>query len=148
MARLAFGDDSRFEVCDAEIERGGLSFTVDTLETLAAANPDAELILILGADSVKTMNRWKRPERIRELARLAVLTRETGAPGDDDGLSEGVEVVTTRRIDVSSSEVRARLASGKPVKGFVAESVERYISAAKLYMSPEVADTMRPSGSR
>ena len=148
MARLAFGDDSRFEVCDAEIERGGLSFTVDTLETLAAANPDAELILILGADSVKTMNRWKRPERIRELARLAVLTREDGTSGDGDGLPDGVEIVTTRRIDVSSSEVRARLAAGKPVKGFVAESVERYISAAKLYMSSDVADSVRSSVSR
>lgn len=131
MTRLAFGNDPRFEVSSMETDRGGLSYTVDTLEALAAQNPGAELTLLLGMDSLRSMETWRRPGRIRELALLAVFARK----GDDESLPEGVRVVTARRIDVSSTEIRARLAAGQPITGFVAESVERYISTAKLYSS-------------
>lgn len=133
MCRMTFGGDERFEVSSVEMDRGGLSFTVDTLEAIAAQNAGAELILFLGLDSLRTMDTWRRPERIRELAHLAVLTRQEDGAGPVSGLPDDVGFVTMRRVDVSSSEIRARLAAGKPVKGFVAESVERYISAAKLY---------------
>ena len=137
MARLTFGNDPRFEVSAMEIERGGLSYTVDTLEALAAERSGVELVLLLGADAVGSLENWKRPERIRELAKLVALGR-----GDETGtLPEGVERVTTRRIDVSSTEIRSRLAAGKPIRGFVAESVERFIFAAKLYASPTTAET-------
>jgi nicotinate-nucleotide adenylyltransferase len=131
MVRLTFGDDARFEVASMEIDRGGLSFTVDTLETLAASYPEAELVLLLGFDSLATMDKWKRPDRIRELARLAAVSRGERATDEVERL--GVEIVTSRRIDVSSSEIRERLAKGRSIRGFVAESVERYITAAKLY---------------
>ena len=130
MVRLTFGGDPRFEVSSMELERGGLSYTVDTLEALKAQYPDAELCLLLGMDSYRTMDRWKRPERIRELAQVAVFAR---GENDDQAAPPGVTVVTTRRIDVSASEIRARVAAGRSIRGFVAESVERYISAAELY---------------
>ncbi len=130
MVRLAFGGDPRFEVSSMELERGGLSYMVDTLEALKSLHPGAELTLLLGMDSVRTMDRWKRPERIREIANLAVLSR---GEDDDLGVPMGVTVVTTRRVDVSASEIRARVAAGRTIRGFVAESVERYISAAELY---------------
>jgi nicotinate-nucleotide adenylyltransferase len=131
MTRLAFDGDSRFEVSSMEIDRGGLSYTVETLESLADRNPGAEMILLLGRDSVRSFDRWKRLERIRELARLALLTRG----GEDVAPPEGVGTVTTRRIDVSSTEIRERLAAGKSIRGFVVASVERYIFTAKLYSS-------------
>lgn len=135
MVRQAFANDPRFEVTSMEIDRGGLSYTVDTLETLSAKTPGAELILLLGMDSFQSFGQWKHPERIRELAKLAVIMR-----GDSTvSMPEGVTPVTTRRIDVSSSEIRARLAAGRSIKGFVAESVESFITAAKLYASPAVA---------
>jgi nicotinate-nucleotide adenylyltransferase len=135
MVQRAFGDDPRFEVTSMEIERGGLSYTVDTLETLSAETQGAELILLLGMDSFQSFGQWKHPERIRELARLAVITR-----GDSSvSMPKEVTPVTTRRIDVSSSEIRARIAAGRSIKGFVAESVESFIAAAKLYASPAVA---------
>jgi nicotinate-nucleotide adenylyltransferase len=135
MVRLAFGGDPRFEVSSVEIDRGGLSFMVDTLETLAAEHEGAEMVLLLGIDSLKTLDRWKDPERIKELAKLACLSR---LPGDAEAAHTETqkyefELVTTRRVDVSSTEIRERIAAGLPVKGFVAESVEAYISAAKLY---------------
>jgi nicotinate-nucleotide adenylyltransferase len=129
MTRLTFGDDPRFEVSSMEIERGGLSYTVDTLEALRASEPQAELILLVGTDSFDSMSGWKNPARIRELATIAVLARgsaDTATPSD-------VKRVTTRRIDVSSTEIRSRVATGLSIKGFVREPVEHYISAAKLY---------------
>jgi nicotinate-nucleotide adenylyltransferase len=129
MTKLAFDGDSRFEVSSMEIERGGLSYTVDTLETLASSHAGAELVLLLGMDALRTLDKWKCPDRIRELAKLAVLTR-----GDStESLPSDIEAVTTRRIDVSSTEIRNRIAAGKPIRGFVSNSVEEFISAAKLY---------------
>jgi nicotinate-nucleotide adenylyltransferase len=130
MVQLTFGGDVRFEVSSMELERGGLSYTVDTLEALKAQYADADLTVLMGTDSYRTMDRWKRPERIRELAQVALLAR---AGNDDQVAPPGVTVVTTRRVDVSASEIRARVAAGKSIRGFVAESVERYISAAELY---------------
>ena len=129
MAEMTFAADPRFEVSSMEIDRGGLSYTVDTLEALAEKYVGAELVLLLGMDAIRTMEKWKRPERIRELARLAVLTRG----GETAPLPRGVEAVTTRRIDVSSTEIRARVAAGLSIHGFVFDSVENFISASKLY---------------
>ena len=129
MAEMTFAADPRFEVSSMEIDRGGLSYTVDTLEALAEKYVGAELVLLLGMDAIRTMEKWKRPERIRELARLAVLTRG----GETAPLPRGVEAVTTRRIDVSSTEIRARVAAGLSIHGFVFDPVENFISASKLY---------------
>jgi nicotinate-nucleotide adenylyltransferase len=134
MVRLAVGGDPRFEVSDAEIERGGLSYTVDTLEKLTGERPGAELVFIVGMDALATFEQWKSPKRILELASLAVLAR-SGDHGMTAEIDAGVTVVGTRRVDVSSSEIRQRIAEGKPIRGFVAESVEAYISAANLYRS-------------
>jgi nicotinate-nucleotide adenylyltransferase len=133
MVRRAVGDDPRFEVSEVEIVRGGLSYTVDTLEALAAEWPGAELFLIVGMDALATFGRWKSPERIRELASLAVLARGDDGEEATRGTLAGVTRVNTRRVDVSSSEIRRRIRDGNPIRGFVAESVERYISAGNLY---------------
>ena len=133
MVRLAFGGDPRFEVSSMEMDRGGLSYTVDTLEALNTLHPGVELTLLVGMDSLRTMERWKQPERIRQLARVAVLAR---SGNDDHAVPPEVTVVTTRRVDVSASEIRARIAAGKSIRGFVVESVERFISAAELYRAP------------
>jgi nicotinate-nucleotide adenylyltransferase len=77
MVKRAMGEDKRFEVSAMEIERGGLSYTVDTLETLARQNPGAELVLIVGMDTLGTIDKWKNPDRIFQFAKLAVLARST-----------------------------------------------------------------------
>ncbi len=133
MVRRAVGDDPRFEVSEVEIARGGLSYTVDTLEALAAERPGAELFLIVGMDALVTFGGWKSPERIRELARLAVLARADGGREATEISLAGVTRINTRRMDVSSSEIRRRLHEGKSIRGFVAESVERYIFAENSY---------------
>ncbi|HUQ18058.1 MAG TPA: nicotinate-nucleotide adenylyltransferase [Gemmatimonadaceae bacterium] len=132
MLRLAVGTDPRFEVNDAEIQRGGLSYTVDTLETLRREHPDAELVLIVGMDALAAFDRWKNPDRILELAGLAVVARN-GDPTTSAPVDRHVTVVGARQVDVSSTEIRKRLSDGKSVRGFVAESVEAYIAARNLY---------------
>jgi nicotinate-nucleotide adenylyltransferase len=138
MVRLAIGDDPRFEVSDIEIERGGLSYTVETLEAVALSKPGAKLFLIIGIDALDSFERWRSPERIRELATLAVLSRRDRSLAETEGGDGSVVQVSSRRIDVSSTEIRRRLKEGKPITAFVAESVERYIATANLYRSDSV----------
>ena len=116
---------------DAEIARKGLSYTVDTLEHLSTRYAGAKIFLLLGEDALAGFDQWRGPGRIRELATLAVMQRSGGKPSAR--LADGVVSVSTRRVDVSSTEVRARLRAGKSIKGFVPESVERFIYARGLY---------------
>ena len=133
MVRLAVADDANYVVDDAEINRKGLSFTVDTLEHLASRHAGSELFFLLGQDALAGFPKWRNPDRILELATLAVVTR-SGAPGVGELRSaEGLVRVSTRQVDVSSTEIRERRRAGKSIKGFVPESVERFIDVRGLY---------------
>jgi nicotinate-nucleotide adenylyltransferase len=136
MVRLLVEGDARFEVSPVEVERAGLSFTVDTLNHFAAAYPAAERFLLAGADVLATFAQWREPERILQLARLAVLERE--GEGRPSALPVGVDAraivrLRTRRIDVSSTEIRERVRSGKSIRGFVTDNVAAYIARDGLY---------------
>ena len=135
MLRLAVSDDAQYVVDDTELRRKGLSYTVDTLEHLAARFPGAKLFLLLGEDNMKSFAKWKNPDRIRQLATLALMRRGDKDPADRPKPEEGVVILSTRRVDVSSTEVRERLRAGKSIKGFVPEGVERFIEARGLYGS-------------
>ena len=139
MVRLAIAGDSRYSVDDAEISREGLSFTVDTLEGLSVRFEGAQLFLLLGEDSLASFDRWRKPERIRELATLAVMYRARTSGGIRTARPslkrKGVETLSTRQVDVSSTEIRQRLADGKSIRGFVPESVEKFIASRRLYTS-------------
>jgi nicotinate-nucleotide adenylyltransferase len=121
-----------FSVESAEIDRAGLSFTVDTLATLAAETPGATLVLIVGADAFAMFDQWRDPERIRALAEVAVLVRG-GEPLPHAGARSGVKRLQTRRVDISSTELRARVADGRTIRGFVPDAVAEYIAEHRLY---------------
>ena len=123
--------DARFAVDRLEIERDGLSFTVETLEEYARRHPDARRFLLIGADLVHQLPQWRHAERLPELAEIVVLERGAGeepAPCAFDAVR-----LPTRRVDVSSSEIRLRTRKGLPIRGFVTDPVGRYIAAAGLY---------------
>jgi nicotinate-nucleotide adenylyltransferase len=133
MLRLAVSGDSKYAVDDAEINREGLSYTVDTLEYLAERHVGAELFFLVGQDALAGFKQWRKPERILELSTLAVMVR---SPAPDLGDWRGTErlvLLSTRRVDVSSTEIRQRLREKKSIRGFVPESVERFIEARGLY---------------
>ena len=132
MTALLAGDDRRFEVDPIEIERTGLSFTVDTLTELAVREPRAERFLLVGSDVLETLGQWRQAPRVLELATLAVLRRGDGPPWIPP--AEGrIRMLRTRRVEVSSTEVRARVRAGLSIRGFVPDAVAAYIGAAGLY---------------
>jgi nicotinate-nucleotide adenylyltransferase len=133
MVRLAVADDANYVVDDAEINRKGLSFTVDTLEHLSERNPAARLFLLMGEDVLAGFEKWRNPARIRELATLVAVSRGGLSGSVADPATSAVLRVSTRRVDVSSTEIRERRRAGKSIKGFVPESVERFIDVRGLY---------------
>ena len=121
-----------FAADPTETERSGLSFTVDTLASIAAAAPGAELVLLLGADAFALFDQWREPDRIRRLASVAVMVRG-GDVMPDAGVRAGVQLLQTRRVDISSTELRARVADGRTIRGFVPDAVADYVAAHRLY---------------
>ena len=129
MARLAVQGDGRFRVDALEMERGGVSFMVDTLRVYRDRHPDAALFLLLGSDSAATLPKWREPEAIRVLAEIVVLTRG----GEAVDLPTGVRALPTRRLDMSATEIRERVAAGRSIRGFVPAAVAAYIATHGLY---------------
>ncbi len=123
------------EASRLELDRGGESYTVDTLEQLHDADPAAELHLVVGADVSDGLHTWKRADDIRRLATLVVVNRG-GAP--EPTLAEGwmVKSVQVPELEVSSSEVRRRLAAGAPVDFLIPPKVVRLIRERALYPVP------------
>jgi nicotinate-nucleotide adenylyltransferase len=138
MVRLLVTGDPRFEVSAFEVEQGGLSYTVNTLAHFASLHPADERFLLLGADVLETFGQWKEPDRILQLARPVLLVRHAddrsaGTAGQGDRRWDNVMRVPTRRIDVSSTEIRARVRQGKPIRGFVTDDVAGFIARDGLY---------------
>lgn len=133
MLELTVGDDPRFDVCRLELDRVGLSYTVDTLGELAKGAPGATLFLLIGEDLATQVASWRESARIAKLAQIAVLVR--GGAAAPSALESSLPMIrlTTRRVDVSSTEVRDRVRAGRPIHGFVTAAVAAFIDAAGLY---------------
>jgi nicotinate-nucleotide adenylyltransferase len=114
-----------------EVELGGPSITYDTLVALSA--PERELYLVLGADAVRNMPTWRKLEETRDLATLVIIERAGDAHAEAPLPGWPVERVTIPRLDISSSDLRARLADGRPIHGLVPPAVVRAIAERGLY---------------
>lgn len=130
MARLAVDGIDGLEVSDLEVRRATASVTADTLEDLAA--PDRELYLILGADAVANMGTWRRLDDTRDLATIVVVERD-GERAVPPGDGWRVEHVPIPRIDVSSTEIRDRIAAGEPIDGLVPPAAAHHLREHGLY---------------
>jgi nicotinate-nucleotide adenylyltransferase len=149
MCRLLAEDVPGVLVCDLEIERGGRSYTVDTLQTIHEGHSDARLTFIVGADVALTLGTWREPQRVLELARLAVAMR-AGSSSESvlDAVKEvdagaDVALLAMKPIDVSSSLVRARVQAGEPIEALVGARVAGYIAEQGLYRGVPVAEVAR-----
>jgi nicotinate-nucleotide adenylyltransferase len=121
------------EASRLEIDRGGPSYSVDTAEEVRAATPGLlDLFLVVGADLAPELESWHRPDELKRLVTVAVVSRPTGPAA---GVPPGWRVVRVDgpQVAVSSSEVRERLATGEPVEGLVPEVVIRCIERRALY---------------
>jgi nicotinate-nucleotide adenylyltransferase len=141
MLRLAVADDPYFDVSTVEIDRGGPTYTIETLAALRGElGPDAELVFILGEDALMDLPNWREPAGILRLALLGVAER-----GDEDGLDlaaleatlpgvrDRVLRIPMPRVDISSSEVRRRVREGGTIRYLVPPPVQAYIAARGLY---------------
>ncbi len=144
MLKLAVQGHAAFEVSDEEIRRGGVSFTVDTLRRTHAALPEGELFFLMGSDTLAEFDSWKSPAEICQLAQLVVVSRPGSPPPNFEVLAP---LVTRRRIeemqayqvrmpqiDISSTEIRGRVATGRSIRFQVPRAVEKYIEAQRLYL--------------
>lgn len=143
MLQLAIGGHTAFAVCEREIERGGVSYTVDTLSELAAEDARRELFLLLGADSLADLPGWREPGRVCELATPVVVRRPGSAEPDYGCLAAFVSPdrlayfrrhqVEMPQVDLRSREIRRRVAAGLSIRFQTPRAVEQYIAAGGLY---------------
>lgn len=136
MLQLALADHPQFEVSTAELERGGISYTVDTLRHFRA-QPEfakAELFLIIGADSLLELKNWREPQAIINMARLAVYSR----PGLDwrqaaPQFLQATHLLSGPQLDISATDIRQRCSRGESIRYLVPEPVQNYILENNLY---------------
>jgi nicotinate-nucleotide adenylyltransferase len=139
LCRLAVEGDQRMTVADLELKRSGMSYTIDTLDQLRTRDPDSELFLIVGGDVAAGLPRWREPERVLDVATLAVAKRG-GTPRAEvqDALAglggaERTRYFPMPRIGISSTEIRRRVGIGEPIRYLVPDAVAGYIEREGLY---------------
>ncbi|MGN0072906.1 MAG: nicotinate-nucleotide adenylyltransferase [Coriobacteriales bacterium] len=139
MAGLLADEDPRIELSMMEVERPGITYTADTLEQLAAANPGAQLLFVMGGDCLEHVMRWRRAEDIARLCTLVAVARpgfsfEAGrAAVESCGLPFEVEYLCLDTPDISSTQLRQRAAAGEGLEGLVPPRVAAYIAHHRLY---------------
>jgi nicotinate-nucleotide adenylyltransferase len=132
MVRRLVGDDPRFGVDTIEVDRAGVSYSVDTVTAYAGRYPEAQRFFLVGADVMPTFGEWREPDRIMRQAEVVVMRRGNEGEGAEQWRTR-FRQLTTRRIDVSSTEIRARVRASQSIGGFVPPSVAAYIAEAGLY---------------
>ncbi|MCF6521679.1 nicotinate-nucleotide adenylyltransferase [Streptomyces sp. JJ36] len=133
MTVIATASNPQFSVSRIDIDRGGRTYTIDTLRDLHAEHPDAELFFITGADALAQILTWRDAEELFSLAHFIGVTRPGHAladPGLPDG---GVSLIEVPALAISSTDCRARVERGDPVWYLVPDGVVRYISKRRLY---------------
>jgi nicotinate-nucleotide adenylyltransferase len=141
MLRLAITDKPKLRLSTMEIQRAGLTYTIDTVRELREElNADDELFFILGWDNLRDLPRWRQPKLLSLLCRLVTVPR-VGCPVPDLGsleeaipsLSKNLIMLDKPVIDISASVIRERVRKGLPINHLVPEMVEKYIEENRLY---------------
>ena len=132
MLRLAVAGEDRFSVDPLEIERGGVSYSIDTVKMFRNREPGADLFFLVGEDNADRLTEWHRFEELRKLVCFVVLSRS------EDFQSPEYPVVQ-RRIEISSTEIRNRVANQESITYLVPESVKHYIEQHQLYQGERVS---------
>lgn len=140
MACLAVEHESGMDVCTEEIDREGVIYTVDTLTILHEKMPDCRFHYLIGADTLCVLHTWRRAQDVIKLCAFLVVMR----PGEDEAqvmaaaerwraLGADISFLPARMMDISSTQIRQRLESGKTLEGLVPPAVEAYILEHELY---------------
>ena len=134
MLRLAVASNPGFAVSEHEIEREGVSYTVETLEHLRERYPAAELVLLIGGDNARDFGTWREPERIARLASIAVWARPDAEHGPE--ILPGVPLLQIKAplFDLSSTDIRGRVSRGSSIRYMTPDPVADYIAKHEIYI--------------
>jgi nicotinate-nucleotide adenylyltransferase len=126
MLRAAIEGEPGFELDDCELRRPPPSYTIDTIEEIRSRKPAAQICYLIGEDNLPTLQKWHRFDELRKAVQFIVLDR-TGTPPDHP------YPIVHRKIDISATEIRKRVASGRSIRYFVPQAVEEIIRGEKIY---------------
>ena len=127
MIHAAIQNEPGFAVDDCELRRPPPSFTIDTVEQIKGRTGDATIYCLIGEDNVGTLTKWRRFSDLEKMVRFVVLDRSGQQPSH-------VYPVIRRKIDISATEIRKRVATGRSIRYFVPPAVEKIIRSNKLYL--------------
>jgi nicotinate-nucleotide adenylyltransferase len=151
MAAIATAGKENVFLSDVELERGAISYTVDTLETLSAENPGVALDWVIGDDNLPMLPEWRRVERIFELANFVVLRRSEAPlpegmkerlvrPGEALPRAGGMIMLDNPEVPVSATAIRQRVRDRQPISDLVEPGVSAYITKYGLYGEEELRE--------
>lgn len=135
MVKMAIRDHPEFEFSSIEIDRGGPSFTVDTLARLTETHPDTEYFFIIGEDAYRNLATWKNPDLLRKMVTFAIVPRPGGIDASSEKATIAEKNVWIKNFEnqVSSTEIRDLVRNGKPIGDYVPAQVVQYIAENNLY---------------
>ncbi len=147
MVRLAIGDNPFFELSGVELDRPGPQYTADTIRLLAEQNPNAEIVPVLGGDSLQDLPTWHTPRELLYAAHWVGVMRRPGEEVNLDeleralpGIKSKVHYVEAPLLEIASREIRSRVATGKPFRYYLPEPVYEYIEQHHLYQQSEIVN--------
>lgn len=138
MTKRTVEGNPAFRVCGVEVEREGVSYTVETLRVLQDQHPDTDFALILGSDSLDHFADWHRPDEIAERVPFIVYKRPGAIESvADPRFANDVRYAAAPVLEISGTEVRARRQAGRSIRYLVPEAVRSYIGTHDLYRTPD-----------
>jgi nicotinate-nucleotide adenylyltransferase len=147
MVRLAIEDNPSFELSEVELDRPGPHYTVDTIKLLADQNPGAEIVPVIGGDSLQDLPAWHQPREILYAAHWVGVMRRPGEETNLEqlerelpGIKSKLHYVDAPLLEIASSEIRSRVATGKPFRYYLPDPVYEYINEHHLYRESEVVN--------
>jgi nicotinate-nucleotide adenylyltransferase len=150
MVKLAIQDEPSFELSDVELSRPGPHYTADTIKLLAQENPHSEIVPIIGADSLNDLPTWHQPKEILYAAHWVGVMRRPGEETNLEalehklpGISSKIHYVEAPLLEIASREIRDRVATGKPFRYYLPESVYEYIERHHLYQQAHFVNQNR-----
>jgi nicotinate-nucleotide adenylyltransferase len=151
MVKLAIQDNPAFELSDVELNRPGPHYTLDTIKLLAEQNPEAEIVPIIGGDSLNDLPTWYKPKEILYAAHWVGVMRRPGEETNLDELEQDLPGITSKihyvdapLLEIASSQIRNRVATGKPFRYYLPEPVYEYIEQHHLYQQAHVINHKSP----
>jgi nicotinate-nucleotide adenylyltransferase len=147
MVKLAIRDNPAFELSDVELNRPGPHYTIDTIRLLAQQNPEAEIVPIIGGDSLNDLPTWHQPKEILYAAHWVGVMRRPGEETNLDalerelpGIRSKIHYVDAPLLEIASREIRERAARGRPYRYYLPGAVYEYIAGHHLYQQSELVN--------